>query len=93
MKIAETSYWRTDPLFLSVFPQYMSRDRCFLIMHYLHFSIENEDDHINKSRSVIEYFNKKADEIYYPGKKLSHDETMILLRGRLQFHQYITNER
>lgn len=31
--------------------------------------------------------------IYYPGKQLSLDESMILWRDRLQFRQYIKNKR
>lgn len=31
--------------------------------------------------------------IYYPGKELSLDESMMLWRGRLGFRQYIKNKR
>jgi hypothetical protein len=31
--------------------------------------------------------------IYYPKKEFSLDESMVLWRGRLQFHQYIQNKR
>ncbi|CAG9571423.1 unnamed protein product [Danaus chrysippus] len=32
-------------------------------------------------------------DIYYPGKQLSPDESMVLWRGRLQFRQFIKNKR
>nr|XP_023028771.1 piggyBac transposable element-derived protein 4-like [Leptinotarsa decemlineata] len=32
-------------------------------------------------------------ELYYPGKNLSLDESMVLWRGRLLFRQYIANKR
>lgn len=89
-------YWKTDPLFRSAFPDYMSRDRFLLILRCLHFT-DNEarvtDDRLFKIRFVIDHFNKKMADIYYPGKELSLDESMVLWRGRLVFRQYIKNKR
>lgn len=88
-----SDYWKTDPLFLSVFPQYMSRDRFFLILRHLHFNNNNDgNDKLFKIRPVIDYLNNRMSEIYYPSKELSLDEAMILWRGRLQFRQYIKNK-
>lgn len=39
------------------------------------------------------YFNEKMANIYYPGKNLCIDESMVLWRGRLLFRQYIKNKR
>uniref|UniRef100_A0A1B6DQT5 PiggyBac transposable element-derived protein domain-containing protein n=1 Tax=Clastoptera arizonana TaxID=38151 RepID=A0A1B6DQT5_9HEMI len=89
-------YWKTGPLFRSVFPDYMSRDRFLLILRYLHFTNNKtrfEDDRLYKIRFVIDYFNNKMANIYYPGKELSLDESMVLWRGCLIFRQYIKNKR
>ncbi|XP_046687886.1 piggyBac transposable element-derived protein 4-like [Homalodisca vitripennis] len=42
---------------------------------------------------LVDHFNKKMDDVYYPGKELSLDEAMVLWRGRLIFRQYIKGKR
>lgn len=66
-------YWKSDPLFLSAFPQYTIQDRFLLILRYLHFnSNENEhDDRLFKIRPIVDYFNNRIAEVYYPCKELS----------------------
>lgn len=91
-------YWKGHPLFnLKCFSQHMSRDRFLLIMRCLHFSRnipgQSENDRLYKVRPVIDFFNNKMVELYYPGKQLSLDESMVLWRGRLVFRQYIKNKR
>lgn len=92
-------YWKTDNLFLSCFPQYMSRDRFLLILRFLHFCKNpkaNEpqpEDRLYKIRSVVDYFNNKMLVTYYPGQELSIDEAMMLWRGRLHFRQYIKGKK
>lgn len=76
----------------------MSRDRYQLILHCLHFATnpgeqEQQVDRIYKIRPIIEHFNNKMNQIYYPGKNLSLDESMMLWKGRLVFRQYIQNKR
>lgn len=51
------------------------------------------DDRLFKIRMVLNYFNNKMSEVYYPGKHLALDESMILWKGRLVFRQYIKNKR
>lgn len=69
----------------------MSRNRYLLIMRCLHFSKNPQrgesgfGDRLHKIRFVQDYMNDKMDEIYYPGKELSVDESMMLWRGRLIF--------
>lgn len=46
-----------------------------------------------KIRPLINYFNNKMQQLYYPSKNLSLDEFMVLYRGRLVFKQYIKNKR
>lgn len=77
----------------------MSRDRYLLILRCLHFEKipdagePRPNDRLFKIRPVINYFKNKMAEIYYPGKNLSLDESMILWKGRLVFRQYIKNKR
>ncbi|KAJ8971739.1 hypothetical protein NQ314_000552 [Rhamnusium bicolor] len=83
-------YWKTDHLFkISCFSDQMSHDRFLPIFRCLHFArnpTEDEprpDDRLYKIRSLIDYFNNTMLRIYYPGKNLSLDESMVLWRGRL----------
>lgn len=66
-------------------------------MRNLHFSDNaanpNKTDRLFKTRHLINYFNNKMNHIYYPGKELSLDESMILWRGQLLFWQFINNKR
>lgn len=93
-------YWKRDPLFsIPIFSASMSRDRFFLIFRCLHFSTNpgpndpQPTDRLFKIRPVVNYFNNKMQQIYYPGRHLSLDESMVLWRGRLLFRQYIKNKR
>lgn len=93
-------YWKTSRFFnLKCFSKYMSRDRFLIILRCLHFATNPEpdqpkpDDRLYKIRPVITYFNTKMNQLYYPDKNLSLDESMILWRGRLLFRQYIANKR
>lgn len=92
-------YWKTDPLLKTVFPNYMSRDRFLLILRYLHFCKNPEaneevpEDRLYKIRMVLDYFNNKMIQTYYPGRELSLDEAMVLWRGRLIFRQYIKGKK
>uniref|UniRef100_A0A1B6LW93 PiggyBac transposable element-derived protein domain-containing protein n=1 Tax=Graphocephala atropunctata TaxID=36148 RepID=A0A1B6LW93_9HEMI len=87
-------YWKQSKLFISVFPKYMSRDRFLAILRCLNF--ENHPDKNNRSSKVqflIDYFNNKMTNIYYPQQNLCIDEGMVLWRGRLYFRQYIKGKR
>jgi len=91
-------YWKKHHLFnLTCFSNYMGRDRYLLIMRNLHFSDisvdSNDSDRLFKIRPLIDYFNNKMNNVYYPGKELSLDESMVLWRGRLLFRQFIQNKR
>lgn len=93
-------YWKKHWLFnLTGFSNYMSRDRFMIILRCLHFNknpSSNEPmpaDRLFKIRPLINYFNSKMNEVYYPDKNLSLDESMVLWRGRLVFRQYIKNKK
>lgn len=93
-------YWATNRLFnIPCFRNYMGRNRFMSIMRFLHFARNPQpdekkpDDRLYKIRPLLDFFNNRMTEIYYPTKDLSIDEPMILWRGRLIFHQYIKNKR
>jgi hypothetical protein len=50
-------------------------------------------DPLYKIRPLLNLFTQRIKEIYYPGKELCLDESMLLWRGRLSFRQYIQNKR
>lgn len=92
-------YWKTHRLFSTCFPKYMSRDRYLLILRCFHFS-ENVQEHeqlpedrLYKIRPLLNHFTSKMQTVYYPGKTLSLDESMVLWKGRLLFKQYLPNKR
>ncbi|XP_035213744.1 piggyBac transposable element-derived protein 4-like [Stegodyphus dumicola] len=93
-------YWKTDSLFgLLAFSENMSRNRFLLLLRALHFA-KNPDqntelpkDRLYKVRDMVNLFNAPVSEIYYPGREISLDESMVLWRGRLMFRQYIPNKR
>jgi hypothetical protein len=93
-----TDYWKVHWLYKSCFSKYMSRNRFFIILHCLHFSLPDEEEdvtarHLNKCQKIVDNFNTTMSNIYYPGQNLSLDESMVLWRGRLFFRQYIKGKR
>lgn len=93
-------YWKKHWLFnLSAFSNNMSRDRFMIILRCLHFNKNflpgepKPSDRLYKIRPLVNYFNTKMLEIYYPDKNLSLDESMVLWRGRLMFRQYMKNKK
>ncbi|KAJ8965325.1 hypothetical protein NQ314_004211, partial [Rhamnusium bicolor] len=77
-------YWKTDPLF---------NLKCLHFARNPGEGAPKPDDRLYKIKPVIEFFNNKMRNTYYPGKELSLDESMMLWRGRLVFRQYIKNKR
>ncbi|XP_022181583.1 piggyBac transposable element-derived protein 4-like [Myzus persicae] len=62
-------YWKTDDLFdLQCFRTHMSRNRFLLILRALHFGHpnENQNDTLFRIQPILNYFNNKMDDIYYP---------------------------
>lgn len=93
-------YWKKEPLFENRgIAMSISRDRYLIILRSLHFAKNplpgnpKPDDRLYKIRPILDYFNTRMSQVYYPGRDLSIDESMILWRGRLSFRQYIKNKR
>ena len=76
----------------------MTRNRFYLILHFLHFS-NNEDllhdindenrDRLHKVQPLLDVLLRRCRTVYTPGKNLSVDESLVLFKGRLKFRQYI----
>lgn len=92
-------YWKTHRLFSTCFPRFMSRDRYLLIMRCIHFceNLPPTDlppaDRLYKVRPLLNHFTSKMQTVYYPGKNLSLDESMVLWKGKLIFKQYLPKKK
>lgn len=96
-------YWSTDELYYTpIFSKVMTRDRFYLLQKFLHFNNnldpgydpnDDERDRLHKVRPFIEMIQERCRKVYYPGKHLSVDESLVLFKGRLHFKQYIKTKR
>lgn len=89
-------YWKTNFLFnIPVFSACLSRNRFLLILRALHLTTNEteEQSRLAKILPLIDFFNTRMTEIYYPSRELSIDESIVLWRGRLSFRQYIPGKR
>ena len=94
-------YWSTDTLVSTpIFSQLMGRDRFLLLLRFLHFADNRnynpndpDRDRLYKVREVTDMIKRRCSSVYYPGKKLSVDESLVLFKGRVTFKQYIKTKR
>ena len=94
-------YWSTDTLLSTpIFSQLMGRDRFLLLLRFLHFADNRnhnpndpDRDRLYKVREVTDMIRRRCSSVYYPGKKLSVDESLVLFKGRVTFKQYIKTKR
>lgn len=90
-------YWSTNRFFnFGLVREQMSRDRWLLILRCIHFSeirpnAPNDDTQhrLDKVNFIVDNFNNKMSTIYYPGKELAIDASMMLWKGRLVSRQNI----
>ena len=96
-------YWSTTDIFHTpVFSKIMTRTRFQLLLKFLHFN-DNQDpnydpnsddrDRLHKLRPLIELIRQRCKNVFYPGRNLSVDESLVLFKGRLHFKQYIRTKR
>lgn len=78
-------YWKKSRLFsVPIFSRQMARNRFILILRCLHFTSEPVmQDPIYKIRKLINYFNSKMTECYYPARDLAVHKCVVSWRGRL----------
>ena len=94
-------YWSTDDILATlIFNQVMRRDRFLLLLKFLHFADNRQynpndpgHDKLYKLREIINMIKRRCPAVYYPGKYLSMDESLVLFKGKLTFKQYITSKR
>jgi hypothetical protein len=94
-------YWSTNELYhTAIFSQVMSRDRCMLLLKFLHFAnndnIDLTDpnrDRLHKIREFLDLMKENFQNVLEPGQHICVDESLVLFKGRLQFKQYITSKR
>jgi hypothetical protein len=96
-------YWAKDELIRTpIFGEIMARDRFYILLRFLHFS-DNKDplydaadpnrDRLYKVRPFIRKIQARCRRVYYPGKNLCVDESLLLYKGRLLFKQCIRTKR
>lgn len=86
-------FWKSHYLFqTSIFSQHMSRDRFLNILRVLNVQDEEGNESLKKIKTLINAFNDKMKEIYYPTRDLAIDESLMLWRGRLSFRQYMKSK-
>ncbi|XP_050551705.1 piggyBac transposable element-derived protein 4-like [Spodoptera frugiperda] len=87
-----SDYWKKHYLFDLTFTKYMSRNRFFMILRALNVQMEAGNQSLNKVKALIDLFNKTMEDLYYPAREVTIDESMILWTGRLHFRQYLKNK-
>lgn len=87
-------YWKQDIFFNQpIFSLTMARNRFLLILRMLCVSIGETATSYSKIKNIIDFFNKRMSELYYPTKNIVIDESMMLWRGRLRFRQYMKGKK
>ncbi|VVC87279.1 unnamed protein product [Leptidea sinapis] len=87
-------YWKNDEYFnQTIFRKAISRNRFMLILRMLCVYVGPVTCSYEKVKNIIDHFNEKMISLYYPTKKLTIDEPMMLWRGRLAFRQYMKRKR
>lgn len=66
------NYWNKSEQFgFQCFSRQMTRQRFQNVLRSLHFSSDNESDHrLRNIIPIVDYFNNKMNEIYYPHREL-----------------------
>lgn len=92
-------YWNTDSIYQTpFFPAVMARERGFQKMRYLHCfgnreEVKNKNspgyDKRFKVRKLLDLLLTRFREVYNPERNLAIDETLIKLKGKIYFFQFI----
>ena len=94
-------YWSKDTILATlIFSQGMGIHRFLLLLTFLHFAdntkynpADLDRDKFYKCKSIINMMKDRCCRCYSPGKCLSMDESLMLLKGRMSFKQYISSKR
>ena len=92
-------HWRTtSTIHTPFFPYIMSRDRFLQIMHYLHFTDNQEEvrdknspdyDKLFKITKLLDLLLPRLSEVYNLERNLAVDETLVKFKGKIYFHKFI----
>ena len=95
------SCWSQDKLYNTPnFSKVMPRDRFKVNLRFLHinenarYNAEDADcDRLHKVRPLLDLIRKQYQKVYGPGRFLSVDESLVLLKDRVHFCQNIKTKR
>jgi len=96
-----TDYWsRSYNYHTAFYGNAMKRDRFFHILHFLHFTDnENEpdmtdenSDRLWKIRNLFEILNEKFSKFYSPSERQAIDNVIVKYKGRVIFQTVYTQE-
>lgn len=88
-------YWRepNEMFNFSWFRDQMTYKRFTLILHCLEYAdseaVSSSEDALSTMRPIIDYFNAKMQEVYYPGKELILDQSYLMSRRRLLSRDFL----
>ena len=80
----------------------MIMNRFQLIEIFLHFNnnldpnydpLDENRDRLHKVRPILDILRGQCKNVWYPGKELSVDQSLVLFKGRVKFRQYIKTKR
>lgn len=74
-----------------IFPSTMSGRRFEQLLRCLNVNPNSGETHMRKMDSFLKIFKANCQAAYKPGPNLSHDESLLLFKGRLSFRQYFKN--
>lgn len=74
----------------------MPRNRFELLLRFIHFSNNEENDpknRLSKVATIINHLNSNFKKYYKPDKIVCVDESLVPFRGRIVFRQYLKQKR
>ncbi|XP_050465080.1 piggyBac transposable element-derived protein 4-like, partial [Cataglyphis hispanica] len=90
-------YWSTYEGYKQALPRtIMSRNRFELLLRFVHFSNNEENDpnnRLSKVAHIIDHLNSNFKKYYNPDEVVCVDESLVPFRGRILFRQYIKQKR
>ena len=57
------------------------------------YPLDENRDRLHKVRLILDILRRQCKSVWYPGKELSVDQSLVLFKGRVKFRQYIKTKR
>lgn len=90
-------YWSHDPAYMQTFPRkIMSRNRFEILLRMIHFADNtksNGSNCLSKIQPLIDTLEINFKKYYNPTEDIFIDESLIPLRGRIIYRQYLKQNR